>query len=120
MKSPNDLLVNAANAAQSFESPAFLLDQMFGVSFQVIIAGTPIGTMKLQGSNDFGTNVLNGNNPTLGVTNWTDITGSSQSITGAGTGVYNAVNDLFRWIKVVYTAVSGSGSISVRVNAKGA
>ena len=44
--------------------------------------GTPTGTLKIQTSND---NVAVGpdNNPGVNVINWTDISGSSQSLTGS-------------------------------------
>jgi hypothetical protein len=88
------------------------LDQMFGYSLQIIFTGNPNGTLKLQGSND---SVQLIKDPV----NWTDIQGSSVVITASGNTVYNVTDVMYNWVRVVYTAVSGTGTCVINANGKG-
>lgn len=119
MRTVNDVLASAVDASASFNSEAFLVDQVFSFDLQVIISGTPIGTMKLQGSSDPGTT---GTVPTsVGVSNWGDVAGSTQSINGAGYVVYNYTEAPgFKWVRLVYTSSSGTGNVTIQANGKGA
>ncbi len=76
------------------------------VSFQAIYTGSPTGTLKIQVSND--------------QTNWEDYTGSSQSISAAGTFMWDIVNTSVSYIRLFYTFSSGTGVLNVNVFAKGA
>jgi hypothetical protein len=59
-------------------------------------------------------------NQATNVVNWTDITDSPQGIAAAGNHVWQFENAGFNWVRVVYTAVSGTGSLdSARANVKG-
>ena len=81
--------------------------------------GTPTGTLKIQTSND---NVAVGpdNNPGVNVINWTDISGSSQSLTGSpGTYIWREGPIADRWVQVVWTYSSGSGTLLVNYSGKG-
>lgn len=87
----------------TINGPAMPLEQSLHFSFQVKWTGTPTGTLKLQASNDIDATV----------TDWEDIPGSSVAIAGAaGQQVYNYTNAPFRWVRLVYTASSGSGTLS--------
>lgn len=57
-------------------------------------------TVKLQGSNDN--------------SNWADISGTSNNITGTGTILINRVDDAFKYVKAVFT-LGGSDDITVDV-----
>lgn len=74
-------------------------------------SGTPTGTLKLQCSNDVGDSV----------TDWEDVPGSSVSVAGAaGQQVWNYTRAPFRWVRLVWTASSGSGTFTkVIFNSKG-
>lgn len=55
-----------------------------------------------------------------GVSNWTDLPASSQEILDSGTLVWNISNIGFEYIRIVYTRVSGSGSVTARISGRGA
>lgn len=112
--------VFTGSGATSFQTQAIDLDQKFGYSIQAAITGTITGTMNLQGSDDFGTIQPGGpDNGAPGVTNWSDITGSSTSIAGAGSAIWNAEGVFYKWVRVNYVATSGTGTITIRINTKG-
>lgn len=107
--------------ASSFTSDAVNLINQYAYSMQVTWSGgaAPVGTFKLQGSNDAGDN-----GPGQGVsapTHFTDITNSPQVISGTpGSILYDVTECSYRWVRLVYTATSGSGTIASAVmNVKG-
>ena len=97
------------------------LSNIFNYSIQLVFTGSPVGTFKLQCSNDQGNPVT----PTQteqnsGVVHWTDVASSSTSVSGAGNILFDVQNTGYRWVRVVYTASSGSGTLTVaRFNLKG-
>lgn len=103
-------------------SNGIYLANIFSYAIQAIWTGggTPVGTFKLQGSNDngeSGTTTLGATQPT----NWTDITTSSQAITGnSGSVLYDAASCGYRWVRLVYTRTSGTATLSANMNTKGA
>lgn len=90
-------------------------------AIQIVFTGTPSGDFKLQCSNDPGhidgqTKAVQARN----ITNWTDITGSSITVSAAGDITWNAENVGYLWVRVVYTRTAGTGSLtSARINVKG-
>lgn len=99
-------LLSGGDMSGNITSNAQQLNQMALSAIQAYWTGSPVGTLKLQISNDNA--------------NWTDYTGSSTSVSGAGNFVWNLVYAGFPWVRVVYTFSSGTGSLSVTVNGKGA
>lgn len=97
------------------------IDQIYGFAVQVVFTGTPVGTFKLQGSCDSTsrqTQVSNGGPDT--VANWTDIADSSQSVSGAGSSMYNVVGAMYNYVRLVYTNTSSTGTItSAKISPKG-
>lgn len=67
--------------------------------------GSASGSLKLQISND---NVT-----------YSDYTGSSTPVSGAGDFIWNIVATPYPWIRVVYTRTSGTGLLNITVNGKG-
>lgn len=118
MRILNEKLLNAVDASVSQNSAHGLLASAFGYSLQAVITGTATGTLKLQGSND---PVPDASFlvPTFTVSNWTDILDSTQSVTGAGTLLYNVEGVFYNWVRAVYTASSGTGTITIIFNSKG-
>ena len=110
-----DPLSSAHSMDTSFNSNAQILDYSLGYSIQGIITGSPVGTIKLQGSNDPVPADLSG----ATVANWTDIVDSAQSVTGAGSVMWNYNGSFYKWVRVVYTASTGSGSITLNLMGKG-
>lgn len=90
-------------------------------AIQLVFTGSPVGSFKLQASCDEPRD--SATTPSLvaaGVTNWTDISGSSVSISAAGDIMWNIENPGYNFIRVVWTRTSGSGSLTVaRINVKG-
>lgn len=113
MRFANEKAVNNADMASSFVSPPIVLDQVYGFSFQAVFTGSPVGTFKLQCSND---DVKLASQ----VSNWSDIASSSKSITAPGDIFWNIDNAFYKWVRVVYTAAAGSGTCNVTYVSKGA
>lgn len=124
MKDLNEEVLGAGvgsgnNASVNQQSIGIDLNYRYGVSIQVVITGNPIGTLSLQGSNDYGTR--NPNLPDIGqgVVNWTDIDRSAIAVTGSGTAAWNFQGSFYKWVRMIYTATSGSGTLTARANSKG-
>lgn len=84
---------------------AVLLESDLNYSVHLVISGAPVGTSTVLGSN-------NG-------TTFTTIAGSSGTVNGAGSGMYNIGACGYKYIQVHYAASSGSGSMVVTIEAKG-
>ena len=112
MKFANEKVVNAVSMASSFNSSPILLDQIYGFSFQAVFTGSPVGTFKLQCSND---DVKLESQ----VSNWSDIASTSQAVSAAGSILYNVNYAFYKWVRVVYTATSGTGSCDITYASKG-
>lgn len=98
-------LVSAHSMAESYTSPSQSLNQTSMCCVQAVFSGVPVGSLKLQISNDN--------------SNWSDYTGSDYAVTTAGNVSWNVSNIGFQYIRVVYTRTSGTGSLSITVNGKG-
>lgn len=111
----NNVIFNALDASVSQTSPASSVKEVMGWAAQFSFTGTPVGTMKVQVSCDPGSK-----SPFDGQfsANWTDMAGSTQNVTGAGTVLYNVNWAYYSWVRYIYTAASGTGTISGRVNVK--
>lgn len=110
------------------------LQYYFGLSIQAVWSGNPVGTLKLQVSNDTviadqaGTNPLGtytvASDPADQVTNWSDYTGSvastsSYSSASGGSLLWNASQVGYRWVRAAYVTASGSGTLTVNFLGKG-
>lgn len=122
MRIANDSLISAAvDLGSTWESDGIWLGHIANFSIQLVFTGTPTGNFKLQCSNDKGKEdkVLGGWSSD-NVSNWTDIDQSAQPITAAGDHAWDVQNCGYRWVRVVWTFTSGSGSLtSARFNVKG-
>ena len=104
----NKLIVTNGNMSANITSPLLDMSTVEAIVFYANWTGTPTGTLKLQVS-------LTENN-----TDFVDLPGSSQSLTGiAGKFMWNITDTNFDQIRLVYIAGSGTGSTNVQVNAKG-
>jgi len=85
---------------------------------------TATGTLKLQISNDLvavassNTNPA-GPDPAANVINWSDYTGSTTTVSGPGNFTWNMVYVGYRWLRLVYTAGSGTGTLNATFSGKG-
>jgi len=119
MKRTNHIILNNGDASGNLTSDAFWLDQIYVIALQATITGTTAGTIKLQGSADLGTQFPNNPAAGAGISTWTDIVNSSTPVTGAGSVTWNFQGVGYEWIRCVYSVSSGTGNITVTVNAKG-
>lgn len=105
MRIYNQLFLTAGDMAGSVTSSAEPLDYIYGFSIQAIYTGSPVGTLTLEASNDN--------------SNWVTVTDSSYSVTSAGNYMWNFTVSNFKWVRVVYTRTSGTGTLSARIYARG-
>lgn len=119
MRTLNEPLLTNGDASGNLTSQPLSLEQAIGYCITATIAGTAAGTLSLQGSTDTGT--VGYMNPALGVgiSNWTTISQSQASVTGTGEVTWNAQSTFYRWVRVIYSAVSGTGSMTIVANTKG-
>lgn len=115
------MIDSETSMGSSFESNAVWLGHVANYNIQLVFTGTPEGVFELQGSNDKGNEdrVLGGWDD-AGVFNWTDIQDSDQAISGAGTHVWDVMQCGYRWVRVIYSRSTSTGTlISATFNAKG-
>jgi len=118
MRVTHELILPVSNGAVSQTSLPAVLAHAWGYSIQAIITGTVTGSIKLQGSSDAAPDA-NFSAANYSVVNWTDIADSTQSVSGAGTVTWDVSRSAYSWVRAVYTAVSGTGNISVQIFIKG-
>lgn len=111
-------IISAGDMSDDLESIGIDLQQLLSYSIQAVFTGSPSGAFKLQWSND-NVQVASGTNPAANVVNWTDYTGTSQTISAAGNYGWVGAWAGFRWIRLVYTDDSGSGSCTATFCGKG-
>lgn len=88
---------------------------LWSVSGQATVTGTSTGTLKFQASNDVVTA------SPFEPTNWTDISGKTVSIAGAGVYLIPKFDISYQHIRAVYLKNNGaSGTITVDIKALGA
>lgn len=88
-------------------------------SIQIVTSGATVtGTFKLQASNDDPT-IPQAGYPAASSMNWTDVDSSSQTVTTAGSVVWNALGAGYQWVRVVWTeSGTAAGSVTGRIHGK--
>jgi len=114
-------LLTAGDLSASFNTDAVNLISIYAYSIQVTwgSGSSPVGTFKLQGSNDPGDN--GSGQGVSAPTNFTDISSSSQAISGnSGSIMYDVTECSYRWVRLVYTRASGNATVTAaNINVKG-
>lgn len=105
----------AVSSTTAYTSDAIDAQLLVSASVQVITTGTATGAAKLQMSND----QTSAQNVKFTPTNWTDIASATASITAAGSVLIPKTDLSYRWIRVVYTNATNTGTLSVQVNGIG-
>jgi len=107
--------------ASSFNLKPVYLGHICNFSIQLVFTGSPGGNFKLQMSNDLGRiDAASEAEQEASISHWTDIADSAQTISAAGDHAWQFENAGFRWVRVVWTATSGSGTLTHAVaNVKG-
>lgn len=109
------------NLNASFNSDPFRVENMTWAAIQAVVSGSAAlnGTLKIQASCDLGVDTNAGPAGIAGISNWVDITGTTQAIAADGANMFNLQDMGFRWFRLVYTRTAGTGTLSIIVNAKG-
>lgn len=113
-------LVTNGDMSSTVTSTGINLISIYAYSIQITWTGgsAPVGSFTLQGSNDPGD--TGSGQAVSQPTHWTTITGSSQSVSGTpGSMLYDVVECSYRWVRLVYTPVSGSATMNAITNVKG-
>lgn len=114
-------VAGSANLSTTFTTDAINLFSIYAFSIQVnwSSGAAPSGTFNLQGSNDPGD--AGSGQAVTKPTNFTNITNSSQAISGTpGSILFDVTECSYRWVRLVYTATSGSANVTnAQMNAKG-
>ena len=100
----NPLYINAQSMASTITGPSCSLTDLPKYCFQTVYTGctNAVGTFQIQGSNDN--------------TNWVPITGATVTLstfTGSDTDLYEIIQASYYYVRLVYTATSGSGTLTV-------
>lgn len=95
---------------------AININQVFYVSAQAVVGGaSAAGTMKLQVSNDYVDNPQ-----VVAPSNWSDVTGASVSVSGAGVYLIPKTEVCYNWARFVFTSsVAGQQTITCVADSSG-
>lgn len=98
--------VSAQTIAGNYSSPALEVSHLIVASLEYVVTGTPTGTLKAQASID-------------GVV-WYDLATLTAALAGAAaSGLWNLSDMGYKYVRVTYVFTSGTGVLTVNVNAKG-
>lgn len=112
-------IVTAGSMAANVTSEVIDLNQVVVYAIQAVwTGGTADGTLKLQLSNQIVSPTPATSNPGSLVTQWTDYTGSSTVVAGAGDFMWNCNNPGYRWVRLVFTRGSGTGTLNATISGK--
>lgn len=80
-------------------------------AIQAVWTGSPVGTIKLQVSNDIIDSCAN-------ATHWSDYTQTIQSVSGAGDYLWNSWVANYHCLRLLYVKTSGTGSLNATYSRK--
>ena len=109
-------LIKAGDMSGNITSPATIIQRLPGISYSLVWTGTPTGTFAVQVSNDY---QLSSTGAVINAGNWTSLPTTSFSGTypvpagSASNGFLDVVGTEAYAVRIVYTASSGSGSLTV-------
>lgn len=123
MRIGNDDLIESGtltDMAQSITGTPTYLGHICNFAIQLVFTGLPVGSFKLQVSSDEGSPTQAAPGNYANVTHWSDVAGSTQAITAAGTHMWEVADSGNCWVRFVYTRVSGTGTLTSAIcNIKG-
>lgn len=109
MRFLRDTVITLGDASGTLNSAIIDSNQLLSVSLQAEVVGTAAGTLIIQYSNDFAPN----DNPT----NFSPIPSATVAIAGVGVYSIPKIDLCYRWLRVNYTATSGTGSLTANLMA---
>lgn len=101
-------IVTNGNMIATITSSVVPLDNVQDFSIEGIWTGSPNGSIIVQVSND-----MVNSSAAIAANSWVDYTNTSQTITTAGNFLWNFTNQNMKWLRVVYTFSSGTGTLNV-------
>ena len=129
------VVISSGTLSASFSTPGLNILHEYGYSVTIAISGSLTGSVELQASNDPGNDRLppafnqqtSGQSATTlnqGIVNWTQVASSLQQLSASTLGgssnvLYNAEQQFYKWLRVVWTHNAGTGSIDAYITAKG-
>ena len=120
MRYSNAQLLPATSMAATLHSFGELIEGLAVYSIQAVFTGSPVGSLILQGSNDMvPISQVQGTDPAANVVNWSTIANTTTAVSTAGSQLWNMPSEGYRWVRVLYTFTSGTGSISAQFSGKG-
>lgn len=105
----NNSIIADGDMSASINSTPTNINEVVSYCIQAVFTGSPVGSLKIQASNSL---LIDSN------TVWTDVDNSSSAVTAAGDYMVNVELPSYSWVRLVYTRISGSGTINARINAK--
>lgn len=105
----------------NFVSSVVDLQQVWVYSLQASWTGAPVGEFKLQGSNDIIPTLPTQDYPISAPVNWSTISGSISSTTAIGSSnfLWSVDSPSYRWVRLVFTSQTASGTLTVNGLCKG-
>jgi hypothetical protein len=110
MRQTDFVAFSGVNAASNQNSSPMDSSSVTALSVQAVSTGTAAGTLQVQVSND---------PPGVTPTNWSNLSGASVSISGAAVYLIPFVNIAYQWVRLSYTASSGTGTLSASIKTDG-
>lgn len=114
-------IINNLSMATSITGPATIIQKLPGISYDISWTGVPVGTFQVQVSNTY---TQNADGTPANAGNWTTLPVASFSGTypvpagSASNGFLDVVGTEAYAIRLVYTATSGTGNLTVVAAAK--
>lgn len=89
----------------SVSSDGIRVDNVDRFSIQLVWSGggSPVGSLKLQVSNDL-------RDDSASVAHWTDLPDTTVAVSDDGDNLWDIAEPTYRWVRVVYTRTSGSAA----------
>jgi len=111
------LTINAQSMGASVTSAVTDVRFLDNIGFQVIWTGTPTGSFDVQGSMDY---ALGSGSTVLNAGTWTSIPLSGLvNPAGSASNIPISITEFpFPYIRLVYTRVSGTGTLNAYISAK--
>lgn len=91
----------------SFHSVAVDLAVYESFCIQAAWTGSPVGALKIQISN-----VIAEDHTSIQEADWSDYSGTQQSISMDGNFIWEVTQQDYRWVRLVYTRTSGTGTLT--------
>ena len=106
-------IITSGNMASNVTSSGIDILKMEQCSIQAVWSGSsPTGAFKIQASNDIVSSAAS-------VSTWSDLSDSSYSITADGDFMWALSPASYRFIRLVYTRTSGTGTLNAKALCKG-